>query len=697
MRKSLKKRLGVTASLGLGLTFMMIGTNAFAQSAPVTSCQTTVSNHMTQFYDVSKTHYAAEALQALYDMGVAKGCSDTYFCADCSIQRQAAAVFIYRLKYNSKPDLSSTPPFTDLPADTSSEIYKAIVTLYNKGVINGTGGSQFEPTGYLTRAAAASMLSKAYFSSSQISQAATYSQSFSDVSSSSWYYDVVQTLAHSCIVNGTGTGTYNPNNYMTRIDFVLALARAHEVVSRCTTGTCIQSLGICGDCDPSTFSITCHGDAVRSCVNGVYQDNACPEGCNNNKCNECKLTDAAFCISETQLQSCVNYKVSKNTCPSSMPYCFDGACHECKGNTKSCEGDVLVGCENGMIVKQNCASYGMKCESDACISVDVDECTSGITECTPDGLLKGCDGGKWVITTCPSGQECQGSLCVDVIPPGPGSEDCVQGDSRCDTVGNRESCDGGKWISNPCPTGQTCVSNTCMDNAPVTPSCTENDTVCDTSGARKRCTSGNWVDAPCGANQYCSGTDCIDIGPDVECIDNASRCIGNNHQVCVSGHWIDEPCDPGREVCSGNQCMKIGLCKDGEYRCDENQKRQVCQDDEWIEKPCSDGLVCIGTDCGIPQECDDNEAKCDGEIRMVCKKGKWENDPCKGEKICTGAGKCALADEITGPGGSGSTGTDIISTDSGCSQGNGNGTPLPIALLMLAGAGLLIRRRRHSA
>lgn len=698
MRKSLKKRLGVTASLGLGLTLMVAGTNAFAQATPVTECQTTVSNHMDQFYDVAKTHYAAEALEALYNMGVAKGCSSTHFCATCSIQRQAAAVFIYRLKYNSKADLSSIPPFTDLPTDTSSEVYKAIVTLYNKGVINGTGGSQFNPTGYLKRSEAATMLSKAYFTSSQISTAKSYSQSFSDVSPSSWYYEYVQTLAHQCIVNGTGGGSYYPDYYMTRIDFVLALARAHEVINRCTTGTCIESLGICGDCDPSSFSITCHGDSVRSCVNGTYKDDYCPEGCNNNKCNECKPSDPAKCISESQLQSCINYTITQNVCPASTPYCFDGACHECKGNTKSCEGDIVVACENGTINKQDCTVYNMKCDTDHCVSVTVEDCTSGQFMCESDGSRKSCEGGQWILSPCPSGQTCQGSTCVDVVAPP--AETCTQGASRCDTSGNREICDNnGNWVPNACPTGQICSGNDCANvEAPTT--CTENDTVCDSSGERMRCSSGQWISAPCDANQKCSGKDCVNIGAsDPDCTENDVRCIGNNHQVCSSGKWQDDPCQPN-QVCSGKQCMNVGECQDGEFKCDENQDRLKCSGGKWEANPCAEGLICIDNDCAIKPECTNNDTKCDGKIRMVCKDGKWKNDPCNDGKVCKGTGKCVVDDgtsdddddDPTSP-----TSAGIISTDSGCSQGNGNGAPLPLALMMLAGAGLLIRRRRHSA
>lgn len=87
--------------------------------------------------------------------------------------------------------------------------------------INGTGNAMFSPNKQLTRAEAATIL----YNLLQSKELGPYECTFSDVSSSAWYYTAVRTLASYKVLAGYADGTFRPNQGITRAEFVTILVR----------------------------------------------------------------------------------------------------------------------------------------------------------------------------------------------------------------------------------------------------------------------------------------------------------------------------------------------------------------------------------------------------------------------------------------------------------------------------------------
>ncbi|MGI6205198.1 MAG: S-layer homology domain-containing protein [Anaerovoracaceae bacterium] len=99
-------------------------------------------------------------------------------------------------------------PFTDVSTDRWSR--GAIVYVYNKNLFSGTSATTFDPSASMSRAMLVTVLYRM--------DGASYSgaNSFSDVSSGSYYYDAVGWAAANGIVSGTSATTFSPDNAITR-------------------------------------------------------------------------------------------------------------------------------------------------------------------------------------------------------------------------------------------------------------------------------------------------------------------------------------------------------------------------------------------------------------------------------------------------------------------------------------------------
>ncbi len=91
--------------------------------------------------------------------------------------------------------------------------------------INGQGEGKFAPGDSLTRAQAAQLL----YNLLTGAQAGPFETAFPDVSSGAWYYNAVQLLASYGVINGYTDGSFQPNGYVTRAEFVTILVRVTGV------------------------------------------------------------------------------------------------------------------------------------------------------------------------------------------------------------------------------------------------------------------------------------------------------------------------------------------------------------------------------------------------------------------------------------------------------------------------------------
>ncbi len=107
-------------------------------------------------------------------------------------------------------------PFTDVAL--SSWYYGAVEHVYENGLMNGTGGTLFEPSATTIR----SMIVQILYNK-EGSPAVSSSGTFSDVPSGKWFTNAVEWAASEKIVSGTGDGRFDPNSSITREQMAVIL------------------------------------------------------------------------------------------------------------------------------------------------------------------------------------------------------------------------------------------------------------------------------------------------------------------------------------------------------------------------------------------------------------------------------------------------------------------------------------------
>lgn len=112
-----------------------------------------------------------------------------------------------------------TGPFTDVDYSASSWYGQAVVYVYGKGYMKGTGKTTFEPQGQVTRAEVATILY------AMAGNPPTISNKFNDVNSGDWYFKPVNWAADMGIVAGYGNKQFGPKDKVTRQQLVTMLYR----------------------------------------------------------------------------------------------------------------------------------------------------------------------------------------------------------------------------------------------------------------------------------------------------------------------------------------------------------------------------------------------------------------------------------------------------------------------------------------
>jgi len=125
-------------------------------------------------------------------------------------------------------DASVSVPGVTAPGTTFSDIKNhankaAIEELASRGIINGMGKGTFAPNKTMTRAEFAAIVTRA------LGLAAKDTKAFTDVPSSKWYAGYIGTANSNGIVNGVGSGKFNPDGTITRQEAAAMVARAAKL------------------------------------------------------------------------------------------------------------------------------------------------------------------------------------------------------------------------------------------------------------------------------------------------------------------------------------------------------------------------------------------------------------------------------------------------------------------------------------
>lgn len=161
------------------------------------------------FPDVKPTHHFYEAVLSLTERGVINGYEDGTYRPGQNISRAHAAK-IMAGALNLDTENVVDPGFKDIPK--SHPYYGHIAALVNAGIIKGYEDNTFRPTGNLTRAHVAQMLVLGYeFEEQKLSNLP-----FTDINNKQWHANYIQTLFSNEITTGTTPTTFSPNAFVTR-------------------------------------------------------------------------------------------------------------------------------------------------------------------------------------------------------------------------------------------------------------------------------------------------------------------------------------------------------------------------------------------------------------------------------------------------------------------------------------------------
>lgn len=95
-----------------------------------------------------------------------------------------------------------------------------------QGIMQGTGDGNFQPDGFVTRAAIVSILQRAAEKTVELSHQENLSpMAFTDVALDAWYADAVDWAARAGIITGNENGTFAPDERITRAQLAVMLYR----------------------------------------------------------------------------------------------------------------------------------------------------------------------------------------------------------------------------------------------------------------------------------------------------------------------------------------------------------------------------------------------------------------------------------------------------------------------------------------
>lgn len=154
--------------------------------------------------------------EVVKNVGKGQYCSQSVLLAEDGAMiwyNDAAALYCYENK-NAPKEI-----FSDIRRHEAKE---DIEYLYNKGIVNGIGGtSRFEPEGTLSRSEIVQMLAKLAGAELKTPE----SQQFQDVAVNSWYAPAVSWAAETGLTTGVGGGLFAPGKTLTRQEVLVFAQR----------------------------------------------------------------------------------------------------------------------------------------------------------------------------------------------------------------------------------------------------------------------------------------------------------------------------------------------------------------------------------------------------------------------------------------------------------------------------------------
>ncbi len=176
------------------------------------------------FTDVNPGIWYKEYADKLVAAGVIDGSRETFDASLHVTRDMAAKVVVIAAGYKAGDLITPVvPSFNDVPK--SAWAYQYVETAKSLGFISGYGNRIYGPANKVSRAEFAAMINRAFKLEKNLDEA----PHFSDVGTSDWFYDVVETVTHWSIVDGYSGGFFQPHQPINRAEMSKMIVRAMNV------------------------------------------------------------------------------------------------------------------------------------------------------------------------------------------------------------------------------------------------------------------------------------------------------------------------------------------------------------------------------------------------------------------------------------------------------------------------------------
>lgn len=179
------------------------------------------------FNDTHSGDWYYDDVKELSARGIVKGYEDKSFKPNNQITRAEFLIMVLRASGNDNFDnnsgfLDEYPQSNFKDVKTSDWFHKAVEEGTSNGLIKGYSDNSFHPNSPITRAEATALLNKMikFKYGEDISlPVRAFSDPFSDVKPSDWYYEDIQRIYGYSIIDGDSNGTsFSPNRYLNRAE-----------------------------------------------------------------------------------------------------------------------------------------------------------------------------------------------------------------------------------------------------------------------------------------------------------------------------------------------------------------------------------------------------------------------------------------------------------------------------------------------
>lgn len=160
------------------------------------------------FTDVPVTHYAFRAIESVTEAGVMRGLEGGTFGPTYSFTRAELAVTLVRA-LNLPVDDTATSPFVDVPDDSYFSLY--VPAAVNAGLMRPVDATHFDPTGPVTRTAAALVFTQGL----NLPVPKTSSSSFADVTSKYYAGQAIEAAVSAGLMKPASSTVFDPTTVLT--------------------------------------------------------------------------------------------------------------------------------------------------------------------------------------------------------------------------------------------------------------------------------------------------------------------------------------------------------------------------------------------------------------------------------------------------------------------------------------------------